>query len=123
MDTKTEEQMLALLQEIRDLLKPISACHEEQYQELQTQQTKAKIEALKPLLTSVRQKIFRLLFDSKHLSQVEIAKKAGTTQPTVSRFISMLMDMEIIEPDEDDNGNVFYKDKYNLANNPEVLNE
>lgn len=123
MDAKSEEQMLVLLQEIRDLLKPISACHEEQYQELQTQQTKAKIEALKPLLTSVRQKIFRLLFNSKHLSQVEIAQKAGTTQPTVSRFISMLMDLEIIEPDEDDKGNIFYKDKYNLANNPEVLNE
>ena len=123
MDAKSEEQMLVLLQEIRDLLKPISACHEEQYQKLQSQQTKAKIDALKPLLTSVRQKIFQLLFDPKHLSQVEIAKMAGTTQPTVSRFIYTLMDLGIIESDTDDKGNIFYKDKYNLANHPEVLNE
>jgi len=123
MDTKTEEQILVLLQEIHDSLKIISACHEEQYQKLQSQQIKVKIEALKPLLTSVRQKIFRLLFDPKHLSQVEIAQLTGTTQPTVSRFISALMDLEIIEPDEDDKGNIFYKDKYNLANHPEVQNE
>lgn len=123
MDTKTEEQILVLLQEIRDLLKPISACHEEQYQKLLSQQTKAKIEVLKPLLTSVRQKIFPLLFDSKPWSQVEIAQMAGTTQPTVSRFISTLMDLELIEPTEDDKGNIFYKDKYNLANRLEVLNE
>ena len=123
MDAKSEEQRLVLLREIRDLLKPISACHEEQYQKLQSQQTKAKIDALKPLLTSVRQKIFQLLFDPKHLSQVEIAQMAGTTQPTVSRFISKLIELELIEPIEIEGGNVYYKDKYNLASLPEVVNE
>lgn len=123
MDTKTEEQILVLLQEIHDSLKIISVCHEEQYQKLQSQQTKAKIEALKLLLTPVRRKIFQLLFDSKHWSQVEIAQMAGTTQPTVSRFISTLIELELIEPIEIEGGNVYYKDRYNLASLPEVVNE
>ena len=106
------DKLLEILTEIRNLLIPISVCFEDQYR--QVQKRIKKLETLKAILTPIRRKIYPLLFDSRHLSQAEIAQEAGTTQPTVSRFINTLLEENLIEHSEED-GVAIYQDKYNLV--------
>lgn len=113
-------EMLKILEEIRDLLKPISGCFEEQFAALQQQRSDAKLEELKPLLTPERRKVYPLLFDQRGLSQIQIAKTVGISQPAVSRFISILLEAGLIERREDSAGNLTYVDRFNLADLVEV---
>lgn len=112
--TGSDEEILEVLKKVHDLLVPISACFEEQFAEIQRQRFGAKFEELAALLTPVRRAIFPLLFDSRHLSQVEIAKEANTTQPTVSRFVSELLEHGLIEQTKDETGTTVYEDKFGL---------
>jgi len=110
------EEILEVLRNIHDLLVPISACFEKRYKKIQSQRFGSKLEELEALLTtSKRRKIFPLLFDPQRLSQVGIAKEAGTTQATVSRFISALLKRDLIEQTKDETGTVLYVDKFNLV--------
>ncbi len=86
------------------------------------QQSEARFRELEPLLTSQRRAVFRLLFDSRHLSQAQIAEEVNTTQPTVSRFISALLAHGLIDQARDETGTVVYKDKFNLAERMEEGN-
>lgn len=116
--------ILEVLGNIRDLLVPISACFEDQYKEIQRQQLGSKLEELEALLaTSQRRNIFPLLFDPRPLSQVDIAKEARTTQSTVSRFISALLEHGLIEQTRDETGAVIYKDRFSLRKLMEAQNE
>lgn len=112
--TDSSSDILKVLKEVRDLLVPISACFQEQYAEIQRQRSGEKLEELEVLLTPVRRRILPLLFDSRHLSQVEIAKEAKTTQPTVSRFISELLERGLIEQTKDEAGTTVYEDTLGL---------
>ena len=114
--TDSEKEFLEVSRRIRDLLVPISAYFEEQLAEIQCQRFGAKLEELEALLTTdLRRSIFPLLFDLQRLSQVDIAKEAGTTQATVSRFISALLKRDLIEQTKDETGTVVYVDKFNLV--------
>ena len=118
------EEILEILKNIHSLLVPISACFEKQYEEIQSQRFESKLKELEVLLTtSQRRNIFPLLFDPRSLSQVDIAKEAGTTQPTVSRFIGMLLEHSLIEQTRDETGAVTYKDRFNLRELMEAQNE
>jgi len=110
-----DDELLKTVKEIRDLLIPISACFEDQYLEIQRQKLGEKIETFEAMLTPIRSEIFPLLFDPRRLSQVEIADEVNTSQPTVSRFVSILLKEDLIEQIEDNNGNILYQDKYNLV--------
>ncbi len=110
----SRDDILQLLIDIRDLLEPISACFKEQFVEIQRQQLGAKFEEFEALLTSKRRSVFPLLFDPRHLSQVEIAREAQTTQPTVSRFVSELLERDLIEETKDETGTTVYEDKFGL---------
>ena len=115
MTNSRDDQVLEVLREIHRLLVPISACFEDRHKEVIKQQSETKFKELEPLLTDQRRLIFPLLFDSRHLSQVQIAEEANTTQPTVSRFISALLEQDLIDQGKDETGTVVYKDKFNLA--------
>ena len=107
-----EQDILRLLKEIRDLLVPISACFEEQYAEIRRQRLAAQLKAFAELMTPARRKIFPLLFEN--LSQVEIASRAHTTQPTVSRLINSLLGNGLIAEEKDVNGQTRYVDEFDL---------
>jgi len=111
MSTDTDE-LLKVLYEIRDLLVPVSAYFEDKYSAVQRRAKKA--ESFKATLTPVRRKIYPLLFDARHLSQVEIAGEVGATQPTVSRFVSTLLEQGLIEQFDNEGGITTYRDKYGL---------
>ncbi len=118
------EEILEVLGKIHDLLVPISACFQEQYKDIQRQRFKEKLEELETLLTTdKRRRIFPLLFDSRRLSQIDIAKEAETTQPTVSRFVNTLLKRDLIEPTKDNTGTIVYRDKYDLVKLMEMSNE
>jgi predicted transcriptional regulator len=114
MNTSNDE-VLAVLKEIRDILSRIYTCHEGDYVEIQRRKVREEWEALEDMLTPVRREIFPLLFDARRLSQVEIAAEANTSQPTVSRFISTLLDQGLIEQTKYEDGSIAYHDKYDLA--------
>lgn len=110
----SNDELLKTLKEIRDLLIPISACFEDQYLEVQRQRKAEKQETFRAILTSARRKIYPLLFDPRRLSQVEIAKQVNITQPAVSQFVNTLLERGLIERLEDGDGVTVYRDKYNL---------
>lgn len=109
------DDVLEVLKEIRDTLSRIYTCFEDQYLEIQRQKVGDKLEVLEDMLTPIRRNIYPLLFDSRKLSQVEIANRVGATQPTVSRFVSALLEQDLVEQIEDGEGNVTYCDKYDLV--------
>lgn len=111
-DQNTE--ILEVLKEIRDTLNRFFICFEDEYIEIQKQKYKEKLQNFEDMLTDVREMIFPLLFDKKHYSQMEIAQLVGTTQPTVSRFVSTLVENDLIEQSEDKDGNIIYHDKYDF---------
>jgi predicted transcriptional regulator len=115
-------EITELLQEIRDLLKPISVCFEEQYAEIQHQCLEERFEEFEELLTPARRDLFPLLFDPRRLSQAQIAEIVGTTQPTVSRFINALVERGLIEQTLDDTGAAVYKDPHGLKKLMEATN-
>ena len=119
-----EHEVLILLGRIHDLLVPISACYQEQYRGIQRQRFEEKLEELESLLTtSKRRRIFSYLFDARGLSQADIAKEAGTTQATVSRFVSVLVEHDFVEQATDQAGTITYVDKHGLHELVEVGDE
>lgn len=67
-------EILEVLIEIRDTLNRIFICFEDEYIEIQKRKYGEKLDAFEAMLTDVRKKIFLLLFDQKHYSQVKIAQ-------------------------------------------------
>jgi DNA-binding MarR family transcriptional regulator len=113
---ESEESAIKLLAEIRELLIPIAAHFEQEYAGTKRKQ----LEEL--LSTETKQKIFLLLFNVQNLPQTEIAKLTNTTQPTVSRLITSLLDAELIGKGVDENGKDYYIDKYGLSRKVEIKN-
>ena len=107
------DEVLKVLVEIRDTLNRIYTCFEDQYLEIEKQIYQKKVKILEAILTPDRRKIFPLLFDKKPLSQTEIADAVGVTQSAVSKFVSKLIENDIIEQVTED-GNNIYRDKYDL---------
>jgi predicted XRE-type DNA-binding protein len=106
-------EVLEVLAEIRDTLNRIYTCFEDEYLEIQKRKYGEKVKAFEAMLTDVRRKIFPLLFDKRHLSQVEIAQAVGISQPAVSKFVSLLIENDIIEQIEEAD-KIIYRDKYDL---------
>ncbi len=107
-------EILEVLIEIRDTLNRIFICFEDEYIEIQKRKYEEKLDAFEEMLTDVRKKIFPLLFDQKHYSQVEIAQLVGASQPTVSNFVRSLVENGLIEQIEDEDGKIIHCDRYNL---------
>lgn len=108
-----KDEILQLLKEVRDLLVPISGCFEEQYRE-------KKVKQFRGMLTPVRQRIYPLLLDDRRLLQEAIADDADTSQPTVSRFVTKLMESGLIREGSDSEGNPVYEDVFDLRRIAEV---
>jgi len=111
----TNDAFLGVLKEIRDTLSRIYTCFEDQYLEIQKQKAEKELAALEEMLTSARRRIYPLLFDHRRLSQTKIADEVGITQSAVSKFISALLAQDLIDRVEDEDSNVTYRDKYDLA--------
>ena len=109
------DDILKELRTIRKMLERISACFDEQYAEVQAQRRRTRFEELQAMLTGPRRRIYPLVFDARRLSQAQIAAEAETSQPTVSRFVSALLEADLIEQAADASGRVVYKDKFRLA--------
>jgi hypothetical protein len=112
--TDASHEILEILEEIRNLLKPISACFDEEYREVRAREQEVRVQRFRRLLTPRRRRIYPLLFDPRRLSQVEIAREADTKQPTVSRFVSALLKSELVQERTDSSGNRVYVDRYDL---------
>jgi predicted XRE-type DNA-binding protein len=108
-----KDEVLEVLVEIRDTLNRIYTCFEDEYLEIQKRKYGEKVKVFEAMLTDVRKKIFPLLFDQRHLSQVEIAQAVGITQSAVSKFVSSLIENDIIEQVEEAD-KIIYRDKYDL---------
>lgn len=117
----TNDELLGVLKEIRDTLSRIYTCFENQYLEIQKQREKLAI--LEDMLTPVRRRIYPLLFDRRQLSQTAIANEVGITQSAVSQFMSVLLAQDLIDRVEDEDSNVTYRDKYDLAELPKLEQE
>jgi len=111
----SNDELLEVLKEVRDTLSRIYTCFEDQYLEIQKQKAAKRREMFEDMLTSTRRNIYPLLFDPRRLSQAEIANEADTSQGTVSKFITALLDQDLIERIEDEEGNVTYRDKHDLT--------
>ena len=109
------DEVLVVLKEIRDTLSRIYTCFEEQYQDIQSRKIGDRLTTLQNILTPVRKSIFPLLFDSRRLSQSEIAREIGSNRSTVSKFLKALLELGLIEQIEDDDGTTRYHDTYDLA--------
>jgi DNA-binding MarR family transcriptional regulator len=109
------DEILEVLKEVRDILSRIYVCFEDDYLKIQRQKLVEKLEAFEALLTPARRDIYPLLFDSRRLSQAEIANEAHIAQSTVSKFISALLDQELIEQVKHEDGSVTYRDRYDLV--------
>jgi len=99
--TDISEEILGLLREMRKLLVPISGCFEEQYSEIRIRRERQEFEEFQEFLgrSAVRPRLYPLLFDSRGLTQDDMANEAGTSQSTVSTFIRSLLDRRWIEED------------------------
>jgi DNA-binding transcriptional ArsR family regulator len=114
--TGPNDELLQLLKEIRDLLVPISGCFEDQYRE-------TKVKQFRELLTPTRRRVFPLLFHPRRLSQDKIAEAAQTSQPTISRFVSALLESGLIQEASDREGNPVYEDVFDLGSVAEEHDE
>jgi DNA-binding MarR family transcriptional regulator len=112
-----EEDVIKLLIEIKELLTPISAHYEPEYKGTKQSQLEEF------LSTETKRRIYSLLFDPRKLSQIDIAKEANTTQPSVSRLIASLLEVDLIEKDKDENGKDYFREKFKLTKNHENKNE
>lgn len=106
-------EVLKVLVEIRDTLNRIYTCFEDQYFEIQNRKYGEKVKAFEEMLTEPRKKVFALLVDQRLLSQGQIAKAVGIKQPSVSEFIRLLIEKDLIERVEEGNKTI-YRDKYDL---------
>lgn len=112
-----EEDVIKLLTDIRELLVPLYAHYEPEYKGTKQKQLEEF------LSTQTKQRIYSLLFDPRHLSQTDIAKEANTTQPSVSRLITALLEASLVQKDVDENGKDYYIDKIKLTKKHEAKNE
>ena len=110
------QETIRLLREIRDLLEPISAQFNIEYH-------KEKLDLLKSLMTEQRKPVFSLLFDPRRLKQDKIALEANVSQPTVSRFITSLLENKLIKERLDSNGKTYFLDVYGLLDFLEKEND
>ena len=85
-----EDQIVGLLEEIKNLLMPISDEYRAAYEERQT--VRAVIADV--INTPERERMYELMNGER--TQVEIAEGAGVTQGAVSRFINMARDKCLI---------------------------
>ena len=104
-----ETSVLQTLQEIKELLEPISSQHKEAF-------LHDKLNLLRGVITPKNAQAFRLLFDPRSLTQQQIAREADVSQPTVSRLVKELLEKRLIEEKKNSNLNVAYVDKWNLQN-------
>lgn len=110
------EELLTVLKDIRTLLSRIYTCFEDQYHEIQDRKMEEQIQTFESLVnTALRRRIYPLFFDSRTLSQRQIATEAGTSQSNISQFATALQDAGLIDRTQDEHGNMRYIDKYDLA--------
>ena len=86
-----EDQIVGLLEEIKDLLTPISDEYRAAYEERQT--VRAVIADV--VNTAERERMYELMNGAR--TQVEIAERAGVTQGAVSRFINMAREKGLVD--------------------------
>jgi predicted HTH transcriptional regulator len=104
-----EQEVLDLLRDIRELLVPIGQNARQQF-------LKDKRQLVRDVLTENNKRIFPLLVDSRRLTQDRIAKEAGVSQATVSRFISELKKRNLIVEEKDSNLNTRFIDHWQILN-------
>lgn len=114
-----EDNIQALLADIRDLLVPISGCFRLRYEQIQREQ--AEFEEFAESLTPVRRKVYPLLFDPRNLTQTEIAREVDANPSTVHRFVRALLERRWIE--EDVSGEARYREKLPFRHMMEVEND
>lgn len=90
MERKDASKIIRLLEEIRDLLIPMSDAYRPAYEE--RQETALLLQ--KVVSSPERKKMYALMDGTR--TQAEIAREVGVTQPAVSQFISALVENELV---------------------------
>lgn len=114
--TEFEQDVLRLLRDIKELLEPMALNARQQF-------LREKRQLIKEMLTENNKKIFPLLVDSRRLTQDRIAKEAGVSQATVSRFISELKKRNLIVEEKDTNLNSRFIDQWHILDLIEAEDE
>ena len=110
--------VVELLIEIRDLLMPISHAFADEYEDAMRrerilQEKQSILDGLAS--TAARRRVFALLFDEERLSQADIARSIGISQPAVSQFVRALHDNDLVDSYTNDHGEVRLRNKYDIC--------
>jgi DNA-binding transcriptional ArsR family regulator len=116
-ENKEQGTVVELLMEIRDLLIPISHAYADEYEEAMRrdrvlQEKQSILDGLGS--TAARRRVFELLFDEERLTQADIARYVGISQPAVSQFVSALYDNDLVDSYTNDRGEVRARNKYDI---------
>lgn len=102
-----EREIVGILREIRAILEPISANHRDQF-------LRDRKQLIRGIMTPTNRRILPLLLDPRRLTQERIAKEAGVSQATVSRFIAELKQRNLVVEEKDTNLNSRFVDKWKI---------
>ena len=84
-------ETIEVLNKINNTLNKIFICFEDKYNHVLQKKREEKIKYVAGIITEKRKKIYKLILDHPELSQSEISKKVGVSQPAVSTFINLLI--------------------------------
>jgi len=94
--TDHESRTLEVLTSIDETLAKLFVCFEDQYDLAVAKRREKKISYLKSILSEKRKEILKLLIDQPELSQMEISRQLGVSQPAVSKFLVLLTENGIM---------------------------
>jgi len=91
LEREDARKIIRLLEEIRDLLMPVS----DEYLPAYAERRRTLLLLQKVVTSREREKMYTLMDGTR--SQAEIAREVGVTQPAVSQFISALAENELVD--------------------------
>ena len=91
-------EALAVLKEIRELLRPVADAYQDAYDERQAEREAARVDAILAQISSEKRKNAWSLADGTR-TQREIAREAGMDEGGASRFFKALRGLEAIRDD------------------------
>lgn len=92
----SSSDVIALLEEIRDLLLPVADAYRDEYERREAERETERIATIRALLSTDKRRKAWALADGS-LSQRDIAKAAGMDEGGASRFFKQLRELRAVE--------------------------